>query len=291
MLKKLLMLFLMTAFIILLSGCSEDNNDPASPPEIPKPKAAFTMNNDSCELGQSITLTNESENASSFLWDLGDGTISADKDVTHTYSEANTYTIQLKAFGEGGIDSTSKSFKVSPPPFNIIPGERIDVFILGDDLETHFSKIDESTFFHFVLQFGTGVYAHLIEFQETGIGFALISNSASLYESDIPSEISAFDPFECNTEKGITIGSTMNDVESRYGIPERILSGGSYVYDSLGIYFIPDDSDTEVEEIVIDEPSSPPLNVSLTEDNVSNLRQLYNENKPKLVDKKSILHE
>ena len=84
----------------------------------------------------------------------------------------------------------------------------------------------------------------------------LISDSPSLYYSDVPGGIYAFDPFAGNTEKDITLGSTLAEVEAAYGPPDDILETGSYSYiPSLGISFWADTTKTLVSEIFIEEPT------------------------------------
>ena len=81
-----------------------------------------------------------------------------------------------------------------------------------------------------------------------------------MYNSDIPFAILAFPPFQGNTEKGITFGSLLTEVEKAYGTPEQISSGqyysGSYYYNSLGIEFWADSTKTKVDNIYIAKPES-----------------------------------
>ena len=44
-----------------------------------------------------VTFTNKSKNSSSYFWDFGDGSTSNEKDPIHTYANAGTYKIDLKA--------------------------------------------------------------------------------------------------------------------------------------------------------------------------------------------------
>ena len=53
---------------------------------VQEPEAAFTATTDECS--HDITLTNESSFATSYLWDFGDGTTSAEANPTHTYASA-----------------------------------------------------------------------------------------------------------------------------------------------------------------------------------------------------------
>jgi len=56
-----------------------------------------------------VTFTNTSTNASSYLWDFGDGTssTSAATTVTHQYNSAGSFTVKMNATGDGGKDTCS----------------------------------------------------------------------------------------------------------------------------------------------------------------------------------------
>lgn len=55
------------------------------------------------------TFTNTSTNASSFLWDFGDGanSTSSAATITHQYNGAGPFTVKLSATGSGGTDTCS----------------------------------------------------------------------------------------------------------------------------------------------------------------------------------------
>lgn len=56
-------------------------------------------------LGQfDITFVNTSENATSYLWDFGDGTNSTENEPTHRYETGGIYTVRLTAYGTDGTD-------------------------------------------------------------------------------------------------------------------------------------------------------------------------------------------
>ncbi len=76
-------------------------SDPSLEPEIPTvlaPTANFSVAVD----GLTVTLTNNSANADSYLWSFGDGTTSTEAAPSHTYASADGYTISLVSTGEGG---------------------------------------------------------------------------------------------------------------------------------------------------------------------------------------------
>jgi PKD repeat protein len=222
----------------------------------PQPVASFTMSKTKAAMGESITFSNTSQNADTYAWDFGDGNTSTVMQPTHAWNEAGTYTVTLTATGAGGQQSYSRTVEITPPPFNVVPGERIDVFNLGDNVKTHFDKISESSFQHLAIMMTDGSYMHLAKFNNTGIGFFLTTWSVNLYQSDVPYSIYAFSPFKCSTEKGISLGSPMSAVADAYGTPDEIYNGGYYYTATLGIAFWADDTETLVEDIYISAPET-----------------------------------
>jgi PKD repeat protein len=70
---------------------------------LPFPAANYTqlINN------QTVTFTNSSTNATSYLWDFGDGMTSTEASPVHTYISAQTYTVKLTASNQ--CSSTTKT--------------------------------------------------------------------------------------------------------------------------------------------------------------------------------------
>ena len=68
--------------------------------QVNAPHAAFTVEvND-----LTVLLTNNSTDAQSYVWVLGDGKTSVSTNTTHTYAGHGTYSVTLKATGLGGVD-------------------------------------------------------------------------------------------------------------------------------------------------------------------------------------------
>lgn len=76
----------------------------------PTPDAAFT----SAVAGSSyqIAFTNSSTNATSYLWDFGNGQTSTQQAPTHTYSANGSYTVTLTATNGGCTDVTTGSVNI-----------------------------------------------------------------------------------------------------------------------------------------------------------------------------------
>lgn len=86
----------MFSMATLLSSCGKDEPKPA-------PEAAFSFK--ATGDGRTIEFTNESTNATSYLWDFGDGQTSTEVNPVHTYAEFKEYTVTLTATGEGGTNT------------------------------------------------------------------------------------------------------------------------------------------------------------------------------------------
>jgi len=88
----------------------------------PLPKPAFDISNpNQCLSGNSFAFQNKSTISSGtinqLLWTLGDGTIKSSTNVTHSYSNHNTYNVKLVVTsGAGCKDSISKTVFVYPMP-------------------------------------------------------------------------------------------------------------------------------------------------------------------------------
>ncbi|MFC2119140.1 PKD domain-containing protein [Bacteroidota bacterium] len=93
---------------IVLIGCEKEE----------VPIASFTMDKTSAGTGETISFTNTSENATSYVWDFGDGNTSTDENPIYSYSVGGDFTITLTATGSGGTNSTTKTITISLIPEN-----------------------------------------------------------------------------------------------------------------------------------------------------------------------------
>lgn len=80
-----------------------------------KPTAEFSFEA-AADDTYTIHFENQSEHVSEYTWDFGDGSeTSAEKEPSHTYASAGTYTVKLSVSGEGGSTETSMEIKVKDP--------------------------------------------------------------------------------------------------------------------------------------------------------------------------------
>jgi len=209
--------------------------------------ASFTPSETAIGTGETITFSNESENASYYQWDFGDGDISVDSNPTHEYSIAGTFEVTLVAIGDGGSDSTTVTITVTASyDITIFEGEgieNVDVYDTWSQIQEVYPSTDTLHYIYTDYLEDYGFYLHEIYFYEEGVIFDFLTEGTTVGSTDPVYYIWVVDPFSGATSKGISIGSDMEDVVDRYGDPEsENESSGytSYWYDTQGIDFYDD---------------------------------------------------
>src|SRR5690606_23287344 len=86
----------------------------------PLPVPAFSVDSSTICTGDSVTFTNTSTGAVSYVYDFGDGntlTIASGAQVRYAYSDSGTYTVKLYSYSDRScVDSTTLSITVRPRP-------------------------------------------------------------------------------------------------------------------------------------------------------------------------------
>jgi PKD repeat protein len=106
-------------YVISVGATGSTPAPPPPPPPPPPPTASFTASPPSGGAPLTVTFTDTSTGATAWHWDLGDGTTSADRTVTHTFAAPGSYTVQLTASNDGGFTTATSTVVVSvpqPPP-------------------------------------------------------------------------------------------------------------------------------------------------------------------------------
>jgi len=101
--KKDFLLSTLFIGILLVNGCKKE-----------PPLALFSMDKVTYKMDETITFTNQSENAKDYIWDFGDGKSSTDENPKHAYSSTGDFAIKLIATGGGGTDSITKTISILP---------------------------------------------------------------------------------------------------------------------------------------------------------------------------------
>ncbi len=72
------------------------------PTPTPAPIAGFTPSKTNCMVPCSVNFTNQSQNATSYRWDFGDGTSSTETNPSHQYNALGQYQVKLVAINNAG---------------------------------------------------------------------------------------------------------------------------------------------------------------------------------------------
>jgi len=71
------------------------------------PLSKFTVTNAGCTASCKVTFTNNSENATAYEWDFGDGKKSTEQSPVHQYDQAGSFTVTLVVTNAAGVKNTS----------------------------------------------------------------------------------------------------------------------------------------------------------------------------------------
>ena len=100
------------AFIILFPflSCEENSYHPSKDglPVEDAPFSSFSTNLSVARKGDTIQFINESDNASTYFWDFGDGNASASKDPFHVYASTGIFRVSLMAVNAFDTSMCSK---------------------------------------------------------------------------------------------------------------------------------------------------------------------------------------
>jgi PKD repeat protein len=112
--------------------------------------AKFELTNDTLNINELITLNNISQNASSYIWNFGDGNQSTDVNPVYSYTNTGNYTITLTAQNLNCNDNYSQNIVVKENTTTSIKSENInnsitayfkDNNLLIKDLTGDFSEV------------------------------------------------------------------------------------------------------------------------------------------------------
>jgi PGF-pre-PGF domain-containing protein len=126
------------------SSNNNDSNPPDSnPPDSNLPVAAFSVYPTSGKAPLNVAFTDKSTDATSWSWNFGDGSTSAEKNPTHTYSAAGDYTVVLTVNNESGSNSKTLNIIVQEEQIQekILPVADFDANPTGGSapLSVHFT--------------------------------------------------------------------------------------------------------------------------------------------------------
>lgn len=103
-LNYILICFLSLAFV------SCNNDDDAL---LPQSQAEFTASATEVKIGEDIQFTNNSQNATAYLWSFGDGTTSNQVSPKKSYQSSGVFLVSLVSTGSGGSTISNMEIKVT----------------------------------------------------------------------------------------------------------------------------------------------------------------------------------
>lgn len=107
-----IILFGIIALLLFTVSCKKEEPVPA-----PVVVACFTTAVTEVNVGDEISFTNCSENATNYSWDFGDNSsIITDESPKHTYTVAGEYAVKMVAANDNSESTTSQTITVISPP-------------------------------------------------------------------------------------------------------------------------------------------------------------------------------
>lgn len=211
--------------IVLLSfvGCSSDKyvfEDLGAPV-----KSFYTYSTGDLLIKQSITFTNASENADTYLWDFGDGTTSTDKNPTKIFTEAGAFTVKLKAVGAGGTGNYIKSLVVIDPDA-IIPTDKFMYFIEYNNPIRAIRKVS--------LNLGSIPQSVVGISGKMGVGLAVDSLNGKIYYTDFYDDSTPDGKIWRMNMDGSNLENIVSGIADPYSIAVDIKLGKIYWADDAG---------------------------------------------------------
>lgn len=176
-----------------------------------EPIARYTLNKTAVIPDETIDFTNTSENASSYLWDFGDGNTSTEENPKHAYSSSGIFTVTLTVTGKGGKDSFKQTVEVSMT----ITGTWITTF--------HFNRLSYEGIFE------------ITQHSNNLVSGTFFINDGSGYKTDILSS-SIIDGVDVTLE-WMSVGTSSSYRYTFDGMVKNNftrMSGGFYIYSISG---------------------------------------------------------
>jgi PKD repeat protein len=243
-----LMVFI-AATALQFSACHKDKSAPG-------PTVKFLASTNSTVTGTTVTFSNQSTDATAYLWKFGDGSGSVSTDASHKYDSIGNFKVTLVAIGAGGTDSTSVYVTVKSGNITILDGVGIKATKFGTSLSTLLTQFGTDTLRASVYIPSVSKYLHDVYYRSLGVEYLFLTTSSVLTTTDVVYEIVVESPFTGTTQKGVAIGSPKGNALYYYGTPSKTTASKDgtsniYSYYSYGLTFSVDIKSNQVEWIEI----------------------------------------
>ena len=138
---------LIVGVLVLIVACEESAE---TQPE-PIPQFDISKSDDGFYAGSGFVVIDYSENANTIEWDFGDGTVSPDSIVEHSYDRKGVYKLILKACNSGGCKDFSFQITVKDSIMNLLAGEESKTWVLTNwvDRRGNVVNFDTCSYCHY----------------------------------------------------------------------------------------------------------------------------------------------
>jgi PKD repeat protein len=234
------LILLATALATTFSACHDDK-------DAPTPTVKFLASTTSTVTGTTVVFTNQSSEATTYVWEYGDGMASIATNASHKYDSIGTFKATLVAIGPGGTDSSSVAIAVKSANITILDGVGTKTTSIGNTWSSIKTKIGTNYQLEKDSDYNSSnkkVYIFGAYYEALGLEYLFYSYYSTLASADVVQEVTIMDPFVGTTQKGIAIGSPRGNVLYYYGqTPSSTATTTSglykyYFYDGYGIAFI-----------------------------------------------------
>ncbi len=126
---KLLLRYGFVGLWLIVLSCKLDEL-PGDKKFLEKPSAAFSVTNDGCTVTCPITVTSQDATATSYLWEISDGSTSTQPSFVKTFTTAGTYTVKLTVANKAGSNTRQQTVTVKAAA---TPAPTVDFSFSGGD--------------------------------------------------------------------------------------------------------------------------------------------------------------
>ncbi|MEZ4940770.1 MAG: PKD domain-containing protein [Saprospiraceae bacterium] len=188
------------------------------------PTAGFT----SSVNGAVVNFTNTSTNSTTYAWDFGDMSNSAQANPTHTYSADGTYTVTLTATNPCGTNTFTETVTIVTPPsanFTVAPSSGCG------PLTVQFTNSSSANATTFSWSFPGGTPSSSTEESPTVVYNTPGTYSVTLVASNSAGSNTAMQTSIITVESGPTAGFTLATNGSTVGFTNNSTNSASYLWD------------------------------------------------------------